>query len=145
MKLISTFFVAVVFAGPILALSANSEANTNGKIAVLLVDGQNNHAWVDTSPVLKKILENSGKFEVTVSTSPAGLPLVARPPMEKTPEARAKFAEAIKVWEAKVTALKKTSAAKWEKWDPGFASCDVIISNHNGQPFPEKVQQLFES
>ena len=145
MKLISTFFVAVVFAGLILALSVNSEANTNGKIAVLLVDGQNNHAWVDTSPVLKKILENSGKFEVTVSTSPTGLPRAPRPPKEKTPEARAKFAEAMKAWEAKVAALKKTSAAEWEKWNPGFASYDVIVSNYNGQPWPERVQQLFES
>ncbi|MDA9961810.1 ThuA domain-containing protein [Opitutales bacterium] len=40
-------------------------------IKVLLVDGQNNHNWKATTPVLKKALESSGRFSVTVSTSPA--------------------------------------------------------------------------
>ena len=145
MKLISTLFSAVVLTGLVLVLGGNSEANTKGKIAVLLVDGQNNHAWVDTSPVLKKILEDTGKFEVTVSTSPAGLPRAPRPPKEKTPEAKAKFAEAMKAWETTVAEIKKTSAAEWEKWNPDFASYDVIVSNYNGQLWPEKVQQSFES
>ena len=38
---------------------------------VLIVDGQNNHAWKETTPVLKKILEETGKFTVDVVTSPA--------------------------------------------------------------------------
>jgi uncharacterized protein len=42
-----------------------------GKIAVMLVDGQNNHHWQTTTPVLKEALEQSGKFTVTVVTSPA--------------------------------------------------------------------------
>ena len=40
-------------------------------IKVLLVDGQNNHNWKATTPVLKQALESSGRFSVTVSTSPA--------------------------------------------------------------------------
>jgi type 1 glutamine amidotransferase len=36
----------------------------------LIVDGQNNHAWKDTTPVLKKALEDSGLFRVDVATSP---------------------------------------------------------------------------
>ena len=39
-------------------------------IKVLIVDGQNNHKWQDTTPVLKKALESSGKFQVDVATSP---------------------------------------------------------------------------
>ncbi len=42
-----------------------------GKIKVLLLDGQNNHNWKATSPVLIQALESSGKFAVTRSTSPA--------------------------------------------------------------------------
>lgn len=38
-------------------------------IKVLLVDGQNNHEWQRTSPVLKRILEQAG-FRVDVATSP---------------------------------------------------------------------------
>ena len=37
----------------------------------MLVDGQNNHNWKATTPVLKQALESSGRFSVTVSTSPA--------------------------------------------------------------------------
>lgn len=40
------------------------------KIRVLLIDGQNNHNWKATTPVMVDILESSGSFKVTVSTSP---------------------------------------------------------------------------
>ena len=39
-------------------------------IKVLIVDGQNNHKWQDTTPVLKKQLESTGKFQVDVATTP---------------------------------------------------------------------------
>src|SRR2546423_9699100 len=39
-------------------------------IKVLIVDGQNNHKWQLTTPVLKKDLESAGKFQVDVATSP---------------------------------------------------------------------------
>lgn len=38
---------------------------------VLIVDGQNNHAWRETTPYLKKIMEEAGRFTVDVATSPA--------------------------------------------------------------------------
>jgi type 1 glutamine amidotransferase len=41
------------------------------KLKALLVDGQNNHQWQLTTPVLKKHLEDSGRFQVDVATSPA--------------------------------------------------------------------------
>ena len=40
------------------------------KLPVLIVDGQNNHDWKATTPVLKKILEGTGLFAVEVATSP---------------------------------------------------------------------------
>ncbi len=40
-------------------------------LKVLIVDGQNNHNWAGTTPVIKKILEESGRFTVDVATSPA--------------------------------------------------------------------------
>src|ERR1039458_3482745 len=39
-------------------------------IRVLIIDGQNNHAWQQTTPVLRKILEDTGLFKVDVLTSP---------------------------------------------------------------------------
>src|SRR5262245_16111039 len=39
-------------------------------IRSLIIDGQNNHNWKATTPVLKKILEDSGSFQVDVLTTP---------------------------------------------------------------------------
>lgn len=41
------------------------------KLKVLLIDGQNNHNWKATTPVLVEALESTGQFEVEVSTSPS--------------------------------------------------------------------------
>ncbi len=41
------------------------------KLKALIVDGQNNHNWMATTPLLKKHLEASGLFTVDVATSPA--------------------------------------------------------------------------
>jgi type 1 glutamine amidotransferase len=37
----------------------------------LIVDGQNGHAWKDTTPILKRLLEETQLFAVDVATSPA--------------------------------------------------------------------------
>jgi type 1 glutamine amidotransferase len=39
-------------------------------IRALIIDGQNNHDWEHTTPVLKKILEDTGLFQVDVLTTP---------------------------------------------------------------------------
>ena len=41
------------------------------KDKVLIIDGQNNHAWRETTPVLKRLLEETGLFQVDVATTPA--------------------------------------------------------------------------
>ena len=56
-------FFAVLLAFP---LSAAKKA----PIRVLLIDGQNNHNWKATTPVMVEALQKGGAFEVTVSTSP---------------------------------------------------------------------------
>ena len=55
------------------------------KIKVLIIDGQNNHNWQQTTPVLKKILEGTERFTVDVATSPPSLKLPALP-KDATPE-----------------------------------------------------------
>ena len=55
----------------IVFLSVLSSTAQAGKIRALIVDGQNrHHKWEKTTPVIKKILEDTGRFEVTVLTSP---------------------------------------------------------------------------
>jgi type 1 glutamine amidotransferase len=38
------------------------------KIRVVIIDGQNNHDWRSTTPIMKKALEDCGKFTVAVSS-----------------------------------------------------------------------------
>tara|TARA_B100001964_G_scaffold230027_1_gene283013 strand:+ start:775 stop:1650 length:876 start_codon:yes stop_codon:yes gene_type:complete len=52
-------------------LAAVSSTAWADKLKVLLIDGQNNHNWKATTPVLVDALESSARFTVTVSTSPA--------------------------------------------------------------------------
>jgi uncharacterized protein len=55
---------------PLNILLIFSSAFGLAKIKVLLIDGQNNHNWKATTPVLVDALERSNGFSVTVSTSP---------------------------------------------------------------------------
>ncbi len=48
-------------------LTAKSERKP---IKALIVDGQNNHDWKATTPVLKRLLEETGLFMVDVTTTP---------------------------------------------------------------------------
>ena len=44
-----------------------------GKIRVLIFSGRNNHDWRTTTPFLRKLLVNSGRFDVRVEEEPAGV------------------------------------------------------------------------
>ena len=41
------------------------------KLKALILDGQNNHRWQQTTPLLRATLEQSGRFTVDVATSPS--------------------------------------------------------------------------
>src|SRR4051812_41007359 len=55
------------------------------KLRALIIDGQNNHDWKTTTPLLQKSLESSGRFKVDVATAP--------PAGENNSEFRPKFAD----------------------------------------------------
>jgi uncharacterized protein len=85
-------------------------------LKVLIIDGQNNHKWQITSPIMKQQLEASGHFKVEVSTSP--------------PKADSKKGEPKPV-------------EAWANWKPDFAAHDVVISNYNGERWPAEVEKSF--
>ncbi len=89
------------------------------KIKVLLIDGQNNHKWDITSPILKGVLEATGHFAVSVSTTP--------------PEKKKAKPEEI-----------DSLDERWKAWKPDFSAHDVVISNYNGELWPEEVRTAFE-
>lgn len=97
---------------------AEEAAAAEGPIRVLLIDGQNNHNWKATTPVLVQALEEEeGTFTVTVSTTPAKAPKGEK----SSPEDE-----------------------KWQGWAPDFSQYDVVVSNYNGELWPESVQKVFE-
>jgi type 1 glutamine amidotransferase len=64
---ISTIMVAALLA----ALAGVVEGQVNdGKCRVLILSGSNNHDWKTTTPELKRILEESGMFDVDVTDAP---------------------------------------------------------------------------
>lgn len=79
------------------------------KLKVLIIDGQNNHNWKATTPVLQEALESCGVFSVTVSTSPPD----------------------------------RGDSEAWAAWNPDFASHDAVLSNYNGQMWPDAVRNDF--
>lgn len=72
------------------------------KIKALIIDGQNNHNWRATTPVLKAALESSGLFIVDVATR------------------------------------------KGEDFKPEFSRYGVVVSNYNGDEWPDATKKAFE-
>src|SRR5690348_8310365 len=52
----------------IAALPALAADKSSDKIRVILIDGQNNHNWRATTPLMKKELERCGRFTVDVAS-----------------------------------------------------------------------------
>ena len=68
-------FVATVLAS--LTSLASSPTSERTAIRVLIIDGQNNHDWRATTPMIRSILDGCGNrlFDVAVATTPpAGAP-----------------------------------------------------------------------
>jgi type 1 glutamine amidotransferase len=76
-------------------------------LRVLIIDGQNNHNWRETTLALKKILEDTGLFEVDVLTAPP-------------------------------------RGADMNSFNPVFKNYKVIVSNYNGDPWPDRAKADFE-
>ncbi len=63
----------IVLAGLVVAVFCGLNASPSAaadKLKLLIVDGQNNHDWKATTPVLTEFLNKSGRFTVDVATSP---------------------------------------------------------------------------
>lgn len=65
MRRLSSLFVTAALATCFVSPVAADDA----KIRVIIIDGQNNHKWRETTPYLKKTLEQSGRFAVDVSSN----------------------------------------------------------------------------
>ncbi len=66
----SVFLLICICLGISNSSPALGKSKPSVKISVLILTGQNNHDWKATTPVLKRILESSGRFVVTVTDHP---------------------------------------------------------------------------
>ncbi|MDB5390024.1 MAG: hypothetical protein JWM11_5670 [Planctomycetaceae bacterium] len=130
--------------GLCLVCSSSSFVQGADKLKVLLIDGQNNHSWQQTTPILKWILEDTGRFAVTVSTSPGTAP---RQPQAPKPDASAQqkeqYAAAFAKWQAEHDLFAAAKDRLWTSWHPKFKDYDVVVSNYNGDLWPEAVRKDF--
>lgn len=134
----------VLFASAVLGfLLAIPAAPAADKIKVLLIDGQNNHAWKQTTPVIKWILEDCGRFTVTVSTTPPGAPAAPRLAKDAKAEQKKHHEAALAKWKEEKAEFDKHKAELWQSWHPKFSEFDVIVSNYNGERWPEDVSKEF--
>jgi len=115
-RLVATACLLILIGAPTRA----EDMKESKKIRVLLVDGQNNHNWKATTPIMKKALEDCGRFTVEVATSPPK-------PNAKDADAVAKYKEAM------------------AKFRPDLSKCDVVLSNYNGDPWSQDFQKDLET
>lgn len=138
MKISQILLSGLAFAG----LSSGS-LQAADKLKALIVDGQNNHAWQTTTPVMKWALEQSGRFTVDISTSPEAAPKAPKAPKEPKPEQVAAFEAANAKYREDKKAYDDKKEGLWKAWNPKFAGYDVIVSNYNGDLWPEEVRKAF--
>jgi hypothetical protein len=108
-------------------------------IKVLIVDGQNNHNWRATTPILKKILEDAKIFTVDVATAPER----PRPPQKPKDGADQ---QAVKAYEAALLRFKQESADindAVRRFRPKFKDYHVVVSNYNGEPWAKETRSDF--
>jgi hypothetical protein len=116
---------------------------------VVIIDGQNNHDWRATTPVMKKALERSGLFTVDVSTSPQ-IPHLSKPNKPKNQndeKAVAKYQQALARYEAALPEFREKQQAAQEafaRWRIDFDKYDAVLSNYNGQSWPEDINKGLE-
>ncbi len=126
-----------------IALATAALGAAPAKLKVLLIDGQNNHQWPVTTPLVKKILEDTGRFTVDITTAPAAAPAAPRLAQNPTPAQKTLHEEALKKHAAALATHKDSAPTLWAKWRPTFTGYDVVLSNYNGERWPAEVEAAF--
>ena len=136
--------ISILLLGMFLIVSTVSPADASDKLKVLIIDGQNNHDYKACTPILKWILEDSGRFTVDVSTTPPAAPRAPQAPKgEMTPESKTAQEAALAKWNQEKTEYDKTAPEQWQKWRPKFSNYAVVLCNYNGQSWPDEVRSSF--
>jgi len=126
------FLLAVLFSVLISFTYASAEQEPKSKIKVLIIDGQNNHGdWPKTTAMMKKNLEDTGKFTVDV---------------ERT-RFTANGAKHFPKYELKDGKKYEQGKPKTDpEFKPDFSKYHVVLNNFGwgAAPWPEETQKSFE-
>lgn len=93
-------------------------------VRLLIVDGQNNHRWQETTPYLREFFELSDRFATEVATAP---------PSPNSPEGKARYASAPDRYQKDM-----------EGFRPKFEQFDAILLNYYGDAWPEETHAALE-
>jgi type 1 glutamine amidotransferase len=161
---------AALFAVLGLGTAGFAQEKAGSTIRVVIIDGQNNHAWKATTPVLKKALEDCGRFRVDVATTPEKprqpqQPKEPKEPLLKSKEPTtkdeanykaelakykndlAKYPAALAAYKEDLAKYPAAQAAYKEampKFRIDFSKYDVVVSNYNGESWPKEVNDSLD-
>jgi uncharacterized protein len=122
------FWLGLAVVGVTLILLTSIAARGEKRSRVLIIDGNNPyHDWQVTTPLLKKILENSGRFTVDVAT----LPMAAQPPGDAVAEL------------SSGAAASGPGDPRTAGFRPQFKDYDVVLGNYVGPRWPAETEQAF--
>jgi hypothetical protein len=154
------FSLVLVLAGAAWSGPWAGGADAPDKIKVLIIDGQNNHDWRSTTPHMKKVLEETGRFIVDVATTPQkpAPPALAKLPDEPKDASEselAKYKDALNRYVEGELPKYKEAMAKYAdayaayrknppKFEPDFGKYQVVLSNYNGAPWPAPINKALE-
>jgi uncharacterized protein len=129
--------LALVGATALPALAADKPAE---KIRVILIDGQNNHNWRATTPLMKKELESCGRFTVDVATTPEKPQPPRKPKQFQSQDEEKKYKQDLAAFKIKDDEYRKAMAL----FRPDLSRYDVVLSNYNGDPWSKEFQKELE-
>jgi type 1 glutamine amidotransferase len=133
----ATLLGAVALAVPRAASVGAGDATGAKKIRVLIIDGQNNHDWRATTPFLKKALESSGRFVVSVATAP---PQPGQPPRPQDFVSKAEYRDRM----TRYRIAKDEYRRGMDRFHPDLTRCEVVLSNYNGDLWGRAFQRAFD-
>jgi type 1 glutamine amidotransferase len=127
------------FAATMVIAAATAAPTPDAKYKVLIIDGQNNHNWRETTPVMKKLLESSGRYTVEVATTSQE---PALPPKPTKPDAASieKYRKALDLYADEYGLYLRTRDA----FRPPIETFDAVILNYNGEPWPAPFNEALD-
>ena len=120
-----------------------SHIHAADKLKVLVLHGQNNHSSFASTPVMKWILESTGRFEVHESITPPEGPKKPTLKKDAAPEEIVKHEARLAKYLEDKEEYAKNIARLWDEWRPSFKGIDAILCNYNGERWPERVDRDF--